>query len=61
MTEGSLPTGHAREVLGRMKRLGMEDLLSRRRGRERDLVPGMIAKRVLQPCLRALGAHTQTK
>ena len=50
VTEGSLPTGHVRAVLGTMKRLGMEDLLSTRRCRERDLVLGMIAERLLHPC-----------
>lgn len=50
VTEGSLPTGHVRAVLGTMKRLGMEDLLSTRRCRERDLVLGMMAERLLHPC-----------
>jgi len=50
VTESSLPTGHVRAVLGTMKHLGMADLLSTRGCRERDLVLGMIAERVLHPC-----------
>ncbi len=45
----SLPTGHVRAVLGVMKNLGIAELLSSRRSRERDLVMGMIAERVLYP------------
>lgn len=48
-TERSLPTGHVRAVLGTMKRLGIAELISARRCRERDLVLGMIAERVLHP------------
>ena len=50
VTEGSLPTGHVRAVLATMKHLGIADLLSTRGCRERDLVLGMIAERVLHPC-----------
>jgi len=50
VTERSLPTGQVRAVLGTMKHLGLEDLLSTRRCRERDLVLGMVAERLLHPC-----------
>ncbi len=45
----SLPTGHVRAVLGVMKNLGVEELLSSRACRERDLVMGMIAERIVHP------------
>jgi len=48
-TERSLPAGHVRAVLGTMKKLGIGDLLSTRGCRERDLVLGMIAERILHP------------
>jgi len=48
-TERSLPAGHVRAVLGTMKNLGIAELLSSRGCRERDLVMGMIAERVLHP------------
>lgn len=48
-TERSLPAGHVRAVLGTMKNLGIADLLSTRGCRERDLVLGMIAERILHP------------
>lgn len=48
-TVGSLPAGHVRAVLGTMKRLCIPDLLATRPSRERDLVLGMIAERVLHP------------
>jgi len=48
-TESSLPAGHVRAILGTMKQLGMDRLLSTRRCRERDLVLGMIAERLLDP------------
>jgi len=50
VTESSLPTGHVRAVLATMKHLGIADLLATRGCRERDLVLGMIAERILHPC-----------
>lgn len=46
----SLPHGHVQAVLGMMRCLGVETLVSSRRCRERDLVVAMIAERVLHPC-----------
>ncbi|MBM4397604.1 MAG: IS1634 family transposase [Deltaproteobacteria bacterium] len=48
-TEKTTPAGHVRAVLGAMKNLGVAELVSVRRSRERDLVLGMIAERVLHP------------
>ncbi len=47
--ERTLPSGHVRAVLGVMAKLGIMDLLSSRSCRERTLVAGMIAERVLHP------------
>lgn len=48
--ERSLPHGHVEAVLGMMRKLGMETLLSSRPCRERDLVLAMMAQRLLDPC-----------
>src|SRR2546425_3773311 len=44
-----LPHGHVIAVLGMLKRLGLENLLDREHSRQRDLVLGMIAARLLEP------------
>src|SRR4030067_3651304 len=41
--------GHVQAVLSVMKRLGFDALLSSRPCRERDLVVGMVAARILKP------------
>lgn len=48
--ERSLPHGHVQAVLGFMRKLGVDTLLSSRPCRERDLVLAMIAQRLLDPC-----------
>lgn len=48
--ERSLPHGHVEAVLGMMRQLGMEALLSSRPCRERELVLAMMAQRLLDPC-----------
>src|SRR5918996_133033 len=45
----SLPHGHVAAVLGVLRRLDLERLLSRQRGRERDLVVAMICQLVIAP------------
>ena len=45
----TMPCGHVRAVLGAMRKLGIWELLSTRSCRERDLVVGMIAERILHP------------
>ena len=45
----TLPAGHVQAVLGTMRKLGIAELLSTRNCRERGLVVGMIAERVLHP------------
>lgn len=45
----SIPHGHVEAVLSMMRKLGMESLIGSRKCRERDLVAGMIAQRVIHP------------
>jgi hypothetical protein len=61
----TLPHGHVAAVLGTLRLIGLERLLSRRRTPERDLVVAMIVSRVLQPAsklatARQLEAETAT-
>ena len=48
--ERSLPHGHVEAILGTIKKLGLDGLLSSARCRERDLVMAMIAERLIHPC-----------
>ncbi len=45
----TLPHGHVVAVLGTLRKLGLERLLSSRRTPERDRVVGMIVSRILEP------------
>lgn len=45
----TLPHGHVDAVLGVMRRLGVAELLAGRSSRERSLMLGLIAQRVLDP------------
>jgi transposase len=45
----SLPHGHVAAVLGTLRNLGLHDLLSRSRCRERDLICALITARVVDP------------
>jgi transposase len=47
--ESSLPHGHVQAVLGTIHQLGLENLISSTRSRQRDLVVAMIAERLLHP------------
>ena len=48
--EQSLPHGHVEAVLGTIRKLGLERLISSTRCRERDLVVAMVAERLIHPC-----------
>ena len=48
--ERSVPHGHVQAVLGIMRHLGMDRLLSSRPCRKRDLTLAMIAQRIVDPC-----------
>lgn len=45
----TLPHGHVAAVLGIIRKLGLDEILASRRGRQRDLVLAMIAARILFP------------
>lgn len=46
----SLPHGHVQAVLAAMQQLGLPGIIAAKRCRQRDLVLGMIAARILFPC-----------
>ncbi len=48
--ERSLPHGHVQAVLGVMRKLGIDNLLSSQPCKQRDLVMAMMAQRLLKPC-----------
>jgi transposase len=48
--EQSLPHGHVQAVLGAIRKLGVDTLISSKRCRQRDLVLAMVAERLLHPC-----------
>jgi transposase len=49
-TERTLPHGHVEAILGTIRKLGLESVISSKPCRERDLVVAMIAERVIHPC-----------
>src|SRR5215831_16350352 len=46
----SLPHGHVAAVVGSLRQLGLDSILDKEPGRQRDLCVAMIAARVLDPC-----------
>lgn len=50
VVERSLPHGHVEAILGMIRKLGIDELIASRRSRERDLVIGMMAERLIHPC-----------
>ena len=49
-TERTLPHGHVEAVLGTIRKLGLDVMISSKRCRGRDLVVAMIAERLLHAC-----------
>jgi transposase len=49
-TEQTLPHGHVEAVLGMIRKLGLDVMISSKRCRQRDLVVAMIAERLLHAC-----------
>ena len=49
-THRTLPHGHVQAVLGTIRKLGLETMISAQPCPERDLVVAMIAQRLLDPC-----------
>jgi transposase len=47
--ESSLPHGHVEAILGTIRKLGLDALISSKRSRQRDLVLAMITERLLHP------------
>ena len=48
--ERSIPHGHVEAILMMMRQLGLDELISTKRSRQRDLVVAMIAERLIDPC-----------
>jgi transposase len=48
--ERSLPHGHVEAILGTIRKLGLEKLISSKQSRERDLITALIVERLLHPC-----------
>ena len=49
-TESTTPHGHVEAILGTIRDLGLDSIISSRPCRERDLILAMIAQRLLRPC-----------
>lgn len=49
-TQKTLPHGHVEAILGTIRKLGLDSVISAKRCRERDLVVGMIAERLIHAC-----------
>ena len=49
-TQQTLPHGHVEAILGTIRKLGLDSIISAKRCRERDLVLAMIAERLIHPC-----------
>jgi transposase len=49
-TEQTLPHGHVEIILGMIRKLGLDAMISSKPCRERDLVVAMIAERLIHPC-----------
>ncbi|MEG4143978.1 MULTISPECIES: hypothetical protein [unclassified Microcoleus] len=59
----SLPHGHVAAVLGTLKNIGLESLISERSSRQRALVTAMIVARIIDPASKlatARGLSTDT-
>ncbi|MEG4944533.1 hypothetical protein [Microcoleus sp. F4-D5] len=55
----SLPHGHVAAVLGTLKNIGLESLISDLPSRQRDLVTAMIVARIIDPASK-LAQQTRT-
>ncbi len=49
-TRQTLPHGHVEAILGTIRKLGLDAVISAKRCRERDLVLAMMAERLIRPC-----------
>lgn len=48
--EASTPHGHVEAIVGTIRKLGLDDCIASKRGRQRDLVVAMIVERLIRPC-----------
>ncbi|MEG4501990.1 IS1634 family transposase, partial [Microcoleus sp. F10B5] len=55
--QSSLPHGHVAAVLGTLKNIGLESLISERTSRQRDLVTAMIVARIIDPASKLATAR----
>ena len=63
LIERSLPHGHVEAVVGTIKKIGLDKVISSQRCRARDLVVAMISERLLNPCSKLATTrlwHTNT-
>ena len=63
LIERSLPHGHVEAVVGTIKKIGLDKVISSQRCRARDLVVAMISERLLNPCSKLATTrlwHTST-
>jgi transposase len=61
--ERSIPHGHVKAVVGTIRKLGLDTIIASRRSRQRDLVVGMLAERLLHGCSKLASTrlwHTTT-
>jgi hypothetical protein len=49
-TERTLPHGHVEAILGTIRKIGLDTVISSKRCPERDLVLAMIVERLIHPC-----------
>jgi transposase len=59
----SLPHGHVEAILGTLRRIGLQEMISSKRSPERDLVVAMIVERLILPCSKLATTrlwHTST-
>lgn len=55
--EKTMPHGHVKAILGTIKKLGLDKMISSKPCRERDLVVAMIAERLIHPCSKLATAR----
>lgn len=57
----SLPHGHVAAVIGILRKLGLEQIISSRRSKERDMAVAMVASRIIEPCSKLATARGLTE
>lgn len=57
ITERTLPHGHVEAILGTIRKIGLDRIISAKRCGERDRVVAMIAERLIHPCSKLATTH----